>query len=789
MSYLKHKPGSIEEMMANQAKKLNDSAYQDMFKKELEKAGKGIGAMTPAEKKAFFNKIDDKYKAKNEAVDNPYAVGMAAAMKKTGDKPPLKKSTITKAHDIAKSIEKDQKKEVKESDAYDNNRYMMKKYGGQILARPDNSNTKDGKDHVYAPNAQIAKQLYKQGKKVYREEADHEVSMARGELEAIADKATKLAGALQGKSDEGNPLEAWVQSKITKAKDYINSVSDYLMYNPDMKQNEELEEAKIISDISGVSINTIKKEVMPFNVKVGRVGPGMDSDYEVEFTGSEPNLIKYAKKHLDFDVNNFSQLKKHLAMEETEVNEKTYGWTLVSKAKDLAKKFKDNITKAVAEIEKLEKGLSKNPTVDAELRKYNESLEEKYTVVITKKDGSTMELGRYNTPAEAQRYVDMYGKGAKVKKEEVELDEIDEKISDIFKANKEGESIDDIAKRLKLSTSMVKKLIGEDLNEQDEQETDPDKIALAKEKDTDALEKQLTAAQGQIAVLKQKIENEKNKAVKPLPNPETGEVPLTIGNAKKVLKDMKDKENEEKKQKEISKQINSMAKGEEETKLESFTKKYLSHLNESEASDKAKAMGLTYMSFGRYGKDGEVTHKSVGGSLKALSKKDQEKDSDVKPTKPKTKTTGSIKNKDGSNTTSGSIKKEILKKIEDEDLTDPETLVQFDDELTNLADDLAQTGDKETAEKITDAVFAAGEDDTDTPAKIDDMMNALKGKPDLNTAKQKELSQMTSLYTDAKYSDDNVKDFVNDTASIINKMSEVAEAGSMDSDAYGPGIR
>jgi hypothetical protein len=66
MSYLKHKPGSIEEMMANQAKKLNDNAYQDMFKKELDKAGKGIGSMSPKEKKDFFNKIDSKYKAKNE---------------------------------------------------------------------------------------------------------------------------------------------------------------------------------------------------------------------------------------------------------------------------------------------------------------------------------------------------------------------------------------------------------------------------------------------------------------------------------------------------------------------------------------------------------------------------------------------------------------------------------------------------------------------------------------------------------------------------------------------------
>ena len=70
MSYLKHKPGSIEEMMANNAKKLNDNAYQQMFKKELDKAGKGIGSMSPKEKKDFFNKIDSKYKAKNEDLNS-----------------------------------------------------------------------------------------------------------------------------------------------------------------------------------------------------------------------------------------------------------------------------------------------------------------------------------------------------------------------------------------------------------------------------------------------------------------------------------------------------------------------------------------------------------------------------------------------------------------------------------------------------------------------------------------------------------------------------------------------
>ena len=90
---------------------------------------------------------------------------------------------------------------------------------------------------------------------------DHEISMARGELEAIADKATQLASMLQGKSDEGNPLEAWVQSKITKAKDYINSVSDYLMYNPDMKQNEEVELDEAMSDAQLKKIRDQYKEI------------------------------------------------------------------------------------------------------------------------------------------------------------------------------------------------------------------------------------------------------------------------------------------------------------------------------------------------------------------------------------------------------------------------------------------------------------------------------------------------------------------------------------------------
>ena len=69
--YLNTKPGSVEEVVANMNKNLRqDNAYQDMFKKELDKAGKGIGSMSPKEKKDFFNKIDSKYKAKNEDLNS-----------------------------------------------------------------------------------------------------------------------------------------------------------------------------------------------------------------------------------------------------------------------------------------------------------------------------------------------------------------------------------------------------------------------------------------------------------------------------------------------------------------------------------------------------------------------------------------------------------------------------------------------------------------------------------------------------------------------------------------------
>lgn len=50
---------------------------------------------------------------------SPDAAGMAQAMKSTGDNPPLKKSTITKAHEIAKAIKREKVKESAKPDFLD----------------------------------------------------------------------------------------------------------------------------------------------------------------------------------------------------------------------------------------------------------------------------------------------------------------------------------------------------------------------------------------------------------------------------------------------------------------------------------------------------------------------------------------------------------------------------------------------------------------------------------------------------------------------------------------------
>ena len=79
----------------------------------------------------------------------------------------------------------------------------------------------------------------------YKAESDHEVQMARSDLYKIAKYSIKLHEMLKT-VDEQQGIEGWVQSKITKAADYMGSVYHHLDY--EMKFDEMTEGVKTPGD-------------------------------------------------------------------------------------------------------------------------------------------------------------------------------------------------------------------------------------------------------------------------------------------------------------------------------------------------------------------------------------------------------------------------------------------------------------------------------------------------------------------------------------------------------------
>ena len=73
------------------------------------------------------------------------------------------------------------------------------------------------------------------------ESKDHEYSMARSELSTIVKAAKRLQKKM--KKGEGE-IEAWVQSKITKAADYIDTAADYVDSGEMNKEEVEILEGK-----------------------------------------------------------------------------------------------------------------------------------------------------------------------------------------------------------------------------------------------------------------------------------------------------------------------------------------------------------------------------------------------------------------------------------------------------------------------------------------------------------------------------------------------------------------
>ena len=176
--YLNTKPGSVEEIVSNMSKNIRqDSAYQDMFKKELEKAGKGIGAMSPKEKKDFFNKIDAMYKAPNEKPEQKEELNKDD------------KKVVTKVKDMLKKASQAHAGQAKELDKAMKTEADTK---GDEINQGKMDRVKKGEKDLVDPKPSL-KSVAKTVKEMMRKKKDDVATMADTEKEK--EKKTTLVGS------------------------------------------------------------------------------------------------------------------------------------------------------------------------------------------------------------------------------------------------------------------------------------------------------------------------------------------------------------------------------------------------------------------------------------------------------------------------------------------------------------------------------------------------------------------------------------------------------------------
>ena len=101
-----------------------------------------------------------------------------------------------------------------------------------------------------------AKQADTLEKKISESKKDHEPEMIRNQLKT-AGRASKRIEKHSRKKDN---FKAWVQSKITKASDYLDTAADYL-------DSKEVKEAANPAQQAAIAISMKKKGIKPKNLK------------------------------------------------------------------------------------------------------------------------------------------------------------------------------------------------------------------------------------------------------------------------------------------------------------------------------------------------------------------------------------------------------------------------------------------------------------------------------------------------------------------------------------------
>ena len=205
-------------------------------------------------------------------------------------------------------------------------------------------------------------------------EYDQEGQMAKTQLRGILRDAGHMVEMF---SDDQN-LPEWVQNKITKAADYLQSAHSYMMNKDDV--NESLDEVsrsmKPMKSKFGTAVDAKKFDVYKKFVKQNNV-----DEPTVRMIIDNPNDAESKRMMKNKDIAKAVDLRKAAMKEEVELDEAKFTDKQIKMAYGILNdpRWKGgNMTAIVKKLEQIAKGLSKHPGVQKALQATNEDLEEKY---------------------------------------------------------------------------------------------------------------------------------------------------------------------------------------------------------------------------------------------------------------------------------------------------------------------------------------------------------------------------------------------------------------------------
>jgi hypothetical protein len=186
----------------------------------------------------------------------------------------VSKKNLSKAQSLIKKYQSD----------LSNNKFrdsMFKLYSESVSTEALSDYEKDDVDY---------EELYKDylySKKRRNEGDESDSDMAVDQLEASIRKAQELITKLRGKGD----LEPWVQSLITKAEDYISTVSDYGEVDEyDVENEQDIKEFVQFMREYTPSLN--EAEYQGRKVELGKIMQGDVKKFKVYVNNDKGNVVK-----------------------------------------------------------------------------------------------------------------------------------------------------------------------------------------------------------------------------------------------------------------------------------------------------------------------------------------------------------------------------------------------------------------------------------------------------------------------------------------------------------------